>query len=135
MWGSFIQITNVLLLYYLIPFQPRQVIIIVDRCIFHGFLHLQHILNSDKAIAMRFSQNKDWYPALNTWNYFFKIISTSIFNVFFTNGLVLFASPCITVAVVSTFVFMKIQVQCNIVNWKMNLSNSMYKVPPRSYAT
>ena len=27
----------------------------------------KHILNLNKAIAIRFSQNKAWYPVLNTW--------------------------------------------------------------------
>ena len=51
----------VFLLYYLLPFQLRQVVPIHGQPHFNGFYFYidQHILISDKAIAMRFSQNKD----------------------------------------------------------------------------
>ena len=52
-----------------------------------------HILNLNKAIAMKFSQNKAWYPILNTWFSLGKNYTTYIFNILFPEGPDLFDSP------------------------------------------
>ena len=53
----------------------------------------KHIFSLNKAIAMRFSQNKAWYLVLNTWYSLSKNPMASIFNILFQGGPFLFDSP------------------------------------------
>ena len=62
----------------------------VDSNIFQRRYANKHILSWNKAIAMRFSQNKAWYLVLDTWNSLRKIYIASIFNISFSKGPVLF---------------------------------------------
>ena len=52
-----------------------------------------HILTLNKAITMWFSHNKAWYPVLNVWYSLGKHYITSIFNILFPEGPVLFDLP------------------------------------------
>ena len=67
----------------------------VDSQMFRRLYADKHILSLNKAIAMRFSQNKAWYTLLNTWYSLVKNYIASIFNILFPEGPVLFDSPCI----------------------------------------
>ena len=62
----------------------------VDSHILQRLYANKHILNLNKAIAMRFSQNKAVYPVLNTWYSLDKNYITSIFSILFPEGHVLF---------------------------------------------
>ena len=65
----------------------------VDCQIFRRLYTYKHILSLNKAIAMRFSQNKTWYPVLNTWFSLGKNYIASIFDILFPEEPVLSDSP------------------------------------------
>ena len=93
MCKSFISIIKVPFSYSLRPYSSIKLYRSVDSHIFRRLYADKHILNLNKAISMQFSQNKAWYPVLITWNSLGKNHITSIFNILFQKGPVLFDSP------------------------------------------